>query len=520
MWAACGTATCGQQGAASAGMRCNGEVDDFALAGYDLEELLGFGGGGEVWRARERSTGELVALKRLRGAGAAGSIERLRREAALLATVKHDHVVRLRAVVPGPDGLVLVLEFAEGGSLASLLGVRGRLAPGEVVTIGAPLAQALADVHARGLVHGDVTPGNVLFDGFGKPLLADLGVASLAGEGLTPRGATFGYADPAVGAVDGPMGSESAADVHGLAAVCFSALAGVPPYTERDAALAQRLGPLALGVPAALVAAIEAGLDPDPSARPDAATFGRALFAACAPEAVRLVRPSRPVVAEPTHEVAGRLRAAAADVSIAAGTSSGSGRHRWRANRTLVLGRVATAACAVGLLGGAVAGGVVWASHDHRASAGPAAAGGGASGTAAASVASPSGARAIDWRDVLAALDTARATAFVDADVTALARVYVPGSASLASDRDTLGRLVAAGEHARGLRLQLVSVGLVAQSSSQVTLAVRDTLPDYELVRAAGAAELVTGRGERSWTVVLRAEPVRGGWLIGSIEPA
>jgi hypothetical protein len=68
--------------------------------------------------------------------------------------------------------------------------------------------------------------------------------------------------------------------------------------------------------------------------------------------------------------------------------------------------------------------------------------------------------------------------------------------------------------------LQLVSVRLVAQSSSQVTLAVSDTLPDYEFVRAAGTAELVTGRGERSWTVVLHAAPVRGGWLIGSIEPA
>jgi hypothetical protein len=90
-----------------------------------------------------------------------------------------------------------------------------------------------------------------------------------------------------------------------------------------------------------------------------------------------------------------------------------------------VVRRVATAACAVGLLGGAVAGGVAWASYDHRASASPAAAGG-SSGTAATSVASPSGAQAVDWRDVLAALDTARATAFVDADVTALAGVYPP----------------------------------------------------------------------------------------------
>src|SRR5476651_2138924 len=105
--------------------------------------MLGFGGSGEVWRARERASGDVVALKRVRtadGAAAAGAelTQRLQREAALLATVQHEHVVRLRSVVPTANGLVLVLDYAEGGSLTSLLAARSRLSAGDVVTIGAP----------------------------------------------------------------------------------------------------------------------------------------------------------------------------------------------------------------------------------------------------------------------------------------------------------------------------------------------------------------------------------------------
>ncbi len=256
-------------------MQCR--VDDFLLPGYDVEELVGFGGSGEVWRAREVASGEVVALKRLRAglsADAAArevSEQRLSREAALLATIRHDHIVALRSVVPTDDGLVLVLDYAEGGSLAALLAARGRLSAGEVVTIGAPLAQALGDVHARGLVHGDVTPANVLFDGSGKPLLADLGVASLAGDRAGPAGrharirrpgARFGFR-LSMRDVVSVAGAGPASDVHGLAAVCFSALAGVPPYVE-GSAVAQPLRPLAPGTPATLGRGDRSGPRPRP----------------------------------------------------------------------------------------------------------------------------------------------------------------------------------------------------------------------------------------------------------------
>jgi eukaryotic-like serine/threonine-protein kinase len=541
-------------------VRCNGDVDEFSLPGYDVEELVGFGGSGEVWRARDSSTGEVVALKRLRG-DAAGlvSAEQLQREGALLATIRHDHIVALRSVVSTNDGLVLVLDYAEGGSLAAVLGARGRLSAGEVVTIGAPLAQALSDIASRGLTHGDVTPGNIVFDGFGKPLLADLGVANLVGDQAGPTGRTPGYADPAVvsGEASGP-----ASDVHGLAAVCFTALAGVPPYGGSEPMVALALGPLAPDAPAALVAAIEAGLDPSPEARPDAAAFRRALFASCSPVAVRLARGSQRVggtAAASTHVVPGSVRTvdAAPDTDAQPGSRFGrggpAGRHRWSVSRRALVGRAVAVACVVALLGAAVAIGIAWgwADHGHRASASvpavppaspasafesvmPSAVGSGA--PAAVGSATPS-AVSTDWLSVVGALDRNRDSAFADADAAELDAIYVPGSDALATDRATLGRLVGAGERVRGLQFVLGSVRVVSQTPDEVTLAVADTLASYDVVDPAGVATHVPGRGLRNWTVVLRAQPPSaamrtsnsasaagspGGlpWRIASIAPA
>jgi serine/threonine protein kinase len=525
---------------------CNGDVDDFSLPGYDVEELVGFGGSGEVWRARDSSTGELVALKRLRGdAATALSAQQLQREAALLATVRHDHIVALRSVVQTSDGLVLVLDYAEGGSLAAVLGVRGRLSAGEVVTVGAPLAAALADIHQRGLTHGDVSPGNIVFELSGKPLLADLGVASLIGDAAVPVGRTPGYADPAGSA--GP-----ATDVHGLAAVCFSALAGSAPYVEARPTVARSLGPLAPDAPVALVAAIEAGLDPDPSARPDAAAFGRALFAACPAAAVQLSRASQlagATIAPATVVTAGSLRVTeVAPQSPPSPTSrfrrvGGVGRHRWTANRRVIAGRALAAACVVAMLGAAVAIGIVWGwagsgSQGHRALASDASTAAPPSPASTAAPPSPASTPAPprpastpaplvaspgspDWSSVVGALDHTRDVAFADADANELDAVYVPGSLALATDRATLGRLVGAGQRVQGLQFSLQSVRVVSQTATAVTLTVVDTLAAYDVVDAGGATTRFPGRGVRTWTVALRAQPAGAeGWQIASVTPA
>src|SRR4029079_15436703 len=100
----------------------------------------------------------------------------------LLTALDHPHLVRLHALIPTPDAAVLVLDLADGGSLAAMLARRSRLAVGEAVTALAPIGAALAYAHQCGVLHGDVTPGNVLFTSIGLPMLGDLGVARIVGD--------------------------------------------------------------------------------------------------------------------------------------------------------------------------------------------------------------------------------------------------------------------------------------------------------------------------------------------------
>src|SRR3954471_23593150 len=264
------------------------------VPGYTLQELLGRGGSGEVWRAVPRSGGGPVAVKVL----VAGDPERQAREAALLGELDHPHLVALREVVHqprrgGPPRVALVLDLLPGGSLAALLARRGRLRPGEVVTAIAPVAAALAHAHENGVVHGDLSPGNIVFTAEGRPILTDLGVARVLGETAAGE-VTPAYVDPTVarGGAPGP-----ASDVFGIAAAAFHVLTGVAPWnaatpgdTLRVAAdgLLPDLAELAPGAPAELIAVISRGLSADPHDRGSAAAFALDLRHACRPEPVRL----------------------------------------------------------------------------------------------------------------------------------------------------------------------------------------------------------------------------------------
>src|SRR3954453_24033452 len=237
------------------------------LPGYQVQELVGFGGSGEVWRARVEATGEVVALKRLHSADAVAR-ERLRREAALLSSVAGQHVVRVRDVVMTDTDAVLVMDYADGGNLATVLAVRGELAGPEVVTLVGPLARAPPAAPARGIVHGDGAPANIVFAADGRPLLTDFGVARAVGTVSAEVEVTTAYVAPEVltGAPAGP-----AADVYSL---CRVAAAALSPSTA----------------PEALVAAVEAGLAEDPHDRPTARQLAGSVLRTCAATPVRLVR--------------------------------------------------------------------------------------------------------------------------------------------------------------------------------------------------------------------------------------
>src|SRR3712207_5493295 len=244
-----------------------------------------------------------------------GDPARQEREAALLGELDHPHLVRLHEVVRsevrgGTAEVALVLDLLEGGSLAALLARRGRLRPGEVVTTVAPVAAALAHAHERGVVHGDLSPGNVVFTAEGRPVLTDLGTARLVGDTARAE-VTPAYVDPVVarGGAPGP-----ASDVFGVAAAAFHALTGIAPWNAADAgntlsvAASGELPDLALLAPEApvdLVEVIRRGMSPEPHLRGSAAAFALDLRHACRPEPVHL-----PVagVADAEPRVTGRDR--------------------------------------------------------------------------------------------------------------------------------------------------------------------------------------------------------------------
>ena len=216
---------------------------------------------------------------------------RVRREAGALALVEHDHLLPLRGVLPQHDGVVLVLPLAEGGDLAALLHRRGCLRPGQVVTLAAPLAAALAEVHSRGRVHGEVSPGNVLLDAVGRPLLADLGVAWLAelggaAPGPAPAFVAPGFVAPEVLAGEPPS---AASDVWSLGAVARLALLGAPGVPgpsdgwDRSGGLAGAVRDAGAVAPD-LLDALAGALDHDPWCRPSAGALAAALLRSCSAE--------------------------------------------------------------------------------------------------------------------------------------------------------------------------------------------------------------------------------------------
>ncbi|HZC69644.1 MAG TPA: protein kinase, partial [Jatrophihabitans sp.] len=226
------------------------------VRGYAVERFLGSGASGAVWQARVLASGTSVALKRI----TVRDEEQRRRahaEAALLAALDHPNLVRLHSLLVTDEDVVLVLDLADGGSLARLLRARERLAPGEVITAIAPAAAALAYLHDQGVVHGDVSAANILFTSSGAPLLSDVGVARLTGDDADAE-ATPAYVDPAVaaGCVPGPP-----SDVFMLAGVALHALTGAPPWPDATAEVA--LARAARGVLADLPARLaDAGTPP------------------------------------------------------------------------------------------------------------------------------------------------------------------------------------------------------------------------------------------------------------------
>ena len=260
---------------------------------YRLLEAAGTGGSAEVWRARDEQTGDEVAVKRLHPvvfADEAGR-RRLRREFDALRSLDEPHVVRVRDLHIGDREGALILDFVPGPSVAQQLASRRDGKPAfhrqEAVAIVGDVAAALAAAHAAGIVHRDVTPGNILLAPDGTARLTDFGIAHASTDttAVTATGLLMGtmrYLAPEQ--LRGEPATP-ASDLHGLAAVAYEMLAGHPAYAAASPvalADAQKDGPPPIaGVPAALDAAVRRGLAVDPAQRPESVgAFAASLAAA------------------------------------------------------------------------------------------------------------------------------------------------------------------------------------------------------------------------------------------------
>ena len=258
---------------------------------YVLEAEIAAGAAGTVWRARDLTTGTPVAVKRLHPSVAAQPdvVEAFREEARVLGELRHPGVVRPREFVQTSDGTyALVMDLVAGRDLRRLLLADGPLAPAATASVLAQVASALAAVHAAGIVHGDVKPGNILVpEPAGAPgvRLVDFGVAHRIRRPATATHATPEYVAPEVVAGRPPV---PASDVYGIGVVAYEALSGRSPFRggSVDEVLRRHHGWTVAqlpGVPQRLWDVIDDCLALDPAARPDAAELANRL-ASVAPE--------------------------------------------------------------------------------------------------------------------------------------------------------------------------------------------------------------------------------------------
>ena len=207
---------------------------------YDVLRLLGRGGMGAVYLAREKALDRLVAIKVLRPeATDPESIERFRREARTAARLSHPNIVPLHTFGEAEGTMYFVMGFVPGEPLSVRLRRRGRMEPAQTRELLIQLAGALHYAHSHGVVHRDLKPDNILIeDESDRPMLTDFGVAKLAAQGqtLTELGTTLGtpqYMSPEQAAGERQLDGRS--DLYSLGVVAYEMLTGRPPFEGESA---------------------------------------------------------------------------------------------------------------------------------------------------------------------------------------------------------------------------------------------------------------------------------------------
>jgi tetratricopeptide (TPR) repeat protein/tRNA A-37 threonylcarbamoyl transferase component Bud32/TolB-like protein len=227
---------CDPEALVSAFAEINLPDQNWRLGNYEILEEIGRGGMGVIYRARQRHSRRIVAVKRVLSyhSDSRETLARFRREAQAAASLDHPNILPIYEVSESEDGLPFFsMKFAPGGSLQEV-GSALRNDPRRCVALVAKIARAVQYAHGKGILHRDLKPGNILLDARGEPLVSDFGLAKWLDttSDLTRTLTIFGT--PGYIAPEQASGSvaqlKPAADVYSLGAILFDLLAGRPPF--------------------------------------------------------------------------------------------------------------------------------------------------------------------------------------------------------------------------------------------------------------------------------------------------
>ncbi len=265
------------------------------VKGYEVYELIGRGGMGSVFRAKQLSMDRIVALKQLPkiAVGDRTDVQRFLREARLAASLNHKYIVRVFEVGEASDRYFISMEFINGRTLEDLLDKEGAMPAGKALSVARMAAEALDHAHGKGIIHRDLKPGNVMMTAGQGIRIVDFGLAvgygAISSEKITRAGIILGtpeYIAPEQARK--PAEVTSAADIYSLGAILYHMLSGKAPFAGENMldvlgkVFRREFEPLESarsGLQPEIYALVSDCMASDPEARPTASGFAEAVDA-------------------------------------------------------------------------------------------------------------------------------------------------------------------------------------------------------------------------------------------------